>query len=307
MANAIPLLEGTDASGGYLVPDNYVQDAFQRGVDRQSAIASLTPIRRVNGKREQLIEYVGRPTAAFTAEGADKNVTGAEYAAVTLNIKKITSTVLYTEELIEDAQSDPTVLVNQDVRAAFAYLIDGHAIGMVGGTNVTTSFDSALRSTTQTQEFVQADADGLADAISAAMETVEANGYNPTGAVLARDARAHLRNQRDTTGRPLYTDGFTQPTDNLWGLPLRYSTNLATLAGTAGAGRVVGIVGDFNQALLGLRTDMRVKFSDQATVNVSGTDHRLWQQNKVAALWETRVGFVAHDISRAFVAIINAA
>jgi hypothetical protein len=52
---------------------------------------------------------------------------------------------------------------------------------------------------------------------------------------------------------------------------------------------------------------MTVDFSNQATVDVGGTLHNLWQQNKVAARWEMRAGFVAHDLNKAFVAIINAA
>ncbi len=129
MSNAIPLLEGTAASGGYHVPDETVQGAFQRGIDRQSAVMALSRVRPVNGKKVQLTEYVGRPTAAFVAEGAAKTATGAEYAQVTLDIKKIAAIVMYTEELIEDAQDDPTVLINNDVRAAFADLIDSHALG----------------------------------------------------------------------------------------------------------------------------------------------------------------------------------
>ncbi|MFL6288664.1 MAG: hypothetical protein ACJ73L_09725 [Actinomycetes bacterium] len=66
-------------------------------------------------------------------------------------------------------------------------------------------------------------------------------------------------------------------------------------------------MGDFFHALLAIRNDIRIKFSDQATVNVSGTDHRLWQQNKVASLWEMRLRLVAHDLNRAFASIINVA
>lgn len=310
MPNAIPLLEGTNASGGFLVPPEYVQNAFQRGIDRQSAVADLSTIRRVSGKQALLTEYVGRPTAAFTDEAADKHVTGAEYAQVTVDIKKITSTVIYTEELIEDAQSDPTLLVNADVRAAFADLIDKHALGWSSAGAIVSQFNSELAETSQSVEYVQADQDGLADAISAAMAIIEGNGYQATGAILANDGRAVIRNARDNDGRPLFGSGgggFVQPTDQMWGVPIRYSTNLQTFAGAAGAGRVVGIVGDFSGALLAVRNDIRVKFSDQATVNVSGTDHRLWQQNKVASLWEARVGFVAHDLNRRFVKILNAA
>lgn len=311
MANAIPLLEGTNASGGFLVPDADVGTIFQRGLNRQSAVASMPGlrVRRVNGKREKYTEYVGRPTVATVAEGADKPATGAEYAQVTLDIVKAAAIVLYTEELIEDAQEDPTILVNQDVRAAFADYVDSNALGRTSAGTIVGAFNSELSETTSTVE-IGTTGDALAKAVSSAMATIEGNGYMPTGAILAHDARQHLRDSRSALDAtlPLYSNGaFEQPTDSLYGLPLRYTTNLQTFAGAAAAGRVVGVVGDFSQAVLAIRNDIRVKFSDQATVNVSGTDHRLWQQNKIASLWETRLGFVAHDINRAFVAIINAA
>jgi hypothetical protein len=50
-------------------------------------------------------------------------------------------------------------------------------------------------------EYVQAEEDALANAVSSAMETIEANGYNPNGVVLARDSGAALRNARDGDGR----------------------------------------------------------------------------------------------------------
>jgi HK97 family phage major capsid protein len=307
MANAIPLLGGTPASGGYLAPDQFVQGAFQRGIDRQSAVAGLAQVRRVGTKTVKFTEYVGRPTAAFVDEAAAKAATGAEYAQVTVDIKKIASIVMYTQELLEDAQEDPQLLINQDVRAAFANLIDAHALGYSDGTAITSQFNSELATTTSTVEYVQADEDALANAISSAMATVEGNGYTPNGVILANDGRTVLRNARDADGRPLFTNGFEREPGSIYGLDLRYTTNLDRFATAAAAGNVVGVVGDFTHALLAIRSDITVDFSDQATIDVSGTKHDLWQQNKVAARWECRVGFVAHDLNRSFVAIVNAA
>jgi HK97 family phage major capsid protein len=314
MANAIPLLEGTAASGGYLVPDNFNGLLFERGINRQSAVLGMPGlrVRRVNGKREKFTEYVGRPTVATVGEGADKPATGAEYAEVTLDIVKAATIVMYTEELIEDAQDDPTILINADVRAAFSDYIDSNALGRNAAGVITGSFNSELSETTQTVELANTGGDRLAVAVSAAMGLVEGNGYTPTGMILAHDARQHFRDARmaTETTQQVYSASegqFIQPTPMLYNLPIGYTTNLQTLAGAAAAGRVVGVVGDFSQALLAIRNDIRIKFSDQATVNVSGTDHRLWQQNKVASLWELRLGFVAHDLNRAFTAIVNTA
>jgi HK97 family phage major capsid protein len=267
-------------------------------------------VRRVSGKREKFTEYVGRPTVATVAEGADKPVTGAEYAEVTCDIVKAATIVMYTEELIEDAQEDPTILINQDVRAAFSDYIDSNALGRNAAGTIVSAFNSELTETTQTIE-LGTTADRVALAVSGAMGLVEGNGYNPTGIILAHDAKQHFRDARmaTETTQQVYAaqeGAFVQPTPTLYGLPIGYTTNLQTFAGAAAAGRVVGVVGDFSQALLAIRNDIRIKFSDQATVDVGGTQHRLWQQNKVASLWEMRLGFVVHDLNRAFAAIINA-
>ena len=312
MANAIPLLEGTDASGGFLVPDGQAGIVFERGLNRQSAVAGMPGlrVRRVNGKREKLTEYVGRPAVATVAEGAPKPPTGAEYAQVTLDMVKGAATIMYTQELIEDAVEDPTILINNDVRAAFADWLDSNALGRTSSGAITGAFNSELSETSQTVE-IAATGDALAKAVSAAMALIEGNGYNPTGAILSWTAKANLRDAR-TTGDasiPLYTGGvtggFTQPDPVLYGIPLRFTTNLQAL-GAPGAGRVLGVVGDFSQAVLGIRQDIQVDFSDQATIDVGGTLHHLFQQNKVASRWEARMGFVAHDLNRAFVAIVDA-
>lgn len=308
MANAIPLLEGTDASGGYLVRDTYGQ-TLQNKIQREAAALSLARVDRVPGKRQKYTVYAGRPTATFVNEAAAKGVTGAEFAEISVDVKKIATNVLYTEELLEDAREDPTVLVSADVEAAFSDLIDAHLLGYQAGSSITTQFNSALRATTQTVE-VGTGADAIPLAVSEAIADIEANGGRPNGLIVNPDVRKVLRDARtagDAT-KPLYTDGFAnREQDTFYGLAARYSTNLPTFSGTAGAGRVVGIVGDFSHLRVAMRKDIVVRTSDQATVDVSGTLHHLWQQNKVAFQWEMRLGAVCHDLNRQFVALVNAA
>jgi HK97 family phage major capsid protein len=304
------LLEGTNASGGFLVPDADAGIFFERGLNRQSAVLGMPGlrVRRVTGKREKYTEYVGRPTFATVAEAAAKPVTGAEYAQVTLDIVKGACIVMYTQELIDDAVDDPTVLINNDVRAAANDWLDSNALGRNAAGTIVGAFNSELSETTTTVE-LGTGGDAIARAISSAMATLETNGYQPTGAILSYDAKASLRDARMTveTATPLFQpfDTASAP-GTIYGIPLRYTTNLQTFAGAAAAGRVVGVVGDFSQAVMAIRQDITVAFSNQATVDVSGTLHNLWQQNKVASRWEMRAGFVVHDLNRAFVAIINA-
>jgi HK97 family phage major capsid protein len=312
MANAVPLLEGTNASGGFLVPDADAGLFFSKGLNRQSAVASMPglKIRRVSGKREKYTEYAGRPTFATVAEGAAKAATGAEYAQVTLDIVKGACIVMYTQELIDDAVDDPTLLINDDVRGAAADWVDTNALGRNAAGTIVGAFNSELSETTQTQELANTGGDAIPKAISAAIGKIRGKGYNPTGAILAWDAEQSLRDARMAveTSSPLFQPfGNSAAPDNIYGLPLRYTTNLQPFSTAAGAGVVVGVVGDFSQAVLAIRQDVTVDFSNQATVDVSGTLHNLWQQNKVAARWEMRAGFTAHALNDAFCAIVNTA
>lgn len=299
-------MEGTSASGGTLViPASYGQTLVNM-IQRESAALALARVQRVNTTKALYSVYAGRPTAAFVAEAAAKPVTGAEYTELAINVKKMATIVMYTEELLDDARQDPSVLVNADVSTAFTYLIDAHILGYSAGSQITTSFDAALRASTTTVEYDQTK--DLALAVSAAMAKVEANGYQPTGAIFNPDARQVLRDARTTFGTPLFTQAFGQdrPGMDIYGLQWTFSNNLPTLQGSAGAGRVVGIVGDFNQGIAAIRQDLSMSFSDQATVDVSGTLHHLWQQNKRASRWEMRMGFNTHDVNNAFCLILNA-
>lgn len=307
MPNAIPLLEGTPGSGGYLVRDSFGPTLIN-AINRESAIAGLATIRQVNTKTEKYTVYMGRPTAAFVAEAAPKPVTGAEFTQAQVDMKKMATTVLYTEELLEDAAEDPTALISTDVRAAFADLADSHALGYNAAGVVSSQFNSSLAATTQTVE-LGSTADALAVAVSTAMGYIEGNGYRPSGIVLANDGRVYLRQARgagDFAAMPLYTPGFQREPDEMYGLPIRYTTNLTPFASSPGAGKVVGLIGDFSQSILAMRKDIEISASTQATVDIGGTLHHLWQQNKTGVLWEARMGFMAHDINRAFCAIVNA-
>ena len=281
MANAIPLLEGTDAAGGYLVSDTYGQ-TLQNTVRRNAAVLELSRVDRVPGKRQRYTVYAGRPTAAFVAEGAAKPVTGFELAEVVVDVKKIATIILYTEEIIEDAREDPSVLVSADVESAFADLIDQHSLGYANGAAIVGQFNTELTNTTQTTE-LGAGADALAVAVSAALEQVESNGGKPNGIVAAGDVRGHLRDQRgagDNAANPVYTNGYNREPDSLYGLPIRYTSNLRPFATAAGVGVVKGIVGDFSQALLGIRNDVRRKVSTEATVDAVSYTHLTLPTNR---------------------------
>jgi HK97 family phage major capsid protein len=307
MANNTPLSGLSDAAGGILLPTAQGQ-LLTNGLLREAgAIALAGDARTTSSRREAFAIWNGNPTAEFVGEGGTKPVTGAEFAGGTLNIKKVASIVTFTDEMIEDVQSgDLNVLVDSGIREAISDVVDAHAVGLDSGTAITGAFDTELVNTTQTVEYDSSKPDGLQLAVSAAMGTLEANGYSQNLGILhSGDVARYIRDARLTTvgaGTATAEGLYTNPADPFYGVPRFVSTNLNTISETAGAGKVVAIVAYRPNLHVRIRHDVRVKPSQEATVG--GTS--LYQNDLTALRYVTRLGFWAHDLNRAGVKITNA-
>ena len=313
MPNFIPIAGTSDAAGGHLIQPEYANPLVD-AIARSSAVARLANFEKTSTRKRKYPRLIGRPTAAFVGEGADSAATGAEFGSVEVNIKKISTTVLYTEEELEDAYADPQALVGPEVEEAFADLIDAHVLGLAAGAAITTSFDADIHSQIPAGGQVElgATADALAVAVSAGMAYVEGQGLRPNGLATALDLNQHIRDARDANGRPLYQGAMDavgandgQPMPTFFGLRQATTTNLDAFP--AAAGKVAAIGGDWSRTKGLIRRDMTVRVSTEATVNVSGTDHRMFQQEKVAVKYTMRLGFNGHELNKAFFEVRNAA
>lgn len=315
MANNTPLSGLSDAAGGILLPT--AQGALlTNGVLQEAGALSFAGDARTTGsRREAFTIWNGTPTAEVVGEGGTKPVTGAEFAGGTLNIKKIASIVTFTDEQLEDVQNgDMNVLVDSGVRDAIADVADANAVGKDSGTNITGAFDSELTSTTQTVEWDSTKQDGISLAVSAAMGSLEANGYgknpnnlgillHPSFARTIRDARITGVSGGGTASATVsaLSQGLYQAVDPFYGLPIFTSTNLNTFAEAAGANKVIAVVAHRPNIHVRIRHDVRVKVSTEASVG--GTS--LYQNDLTGFRYVTRLGLWVHDLNRAVVAITN--
>ena len=317
MANQIPFSGLSDAAGGIVLPVEQGQ-LLTNGLLRETAALSIAGDRRsTNSRREQFPIWLGLPTADFVGEGGTKPVTGGEFGGGTINIKKVASIVLFTDEMIEDVQSgDLNVLVDSGVREAIADVIDANVLGKDSGTNITTNFDTMLRSTTSTVEVAAASgaapaAEQLRLGISAAMGSLEANGYNDMGLIIPGDVARFIRDARAVPGGTVAgTDPlFGGPTaDPFYGIQRATSTNLNGIQEAAGANKIKAFVVSRPNLHVRIRHDVRVSSSREASVVVGGQPgvRSLWQENLTGVRYETRLGFWVHDLNRAVVAITDA-
>jgi hypothetical protein len=314
MANQVPLSGLTDAAGGYLLPDEQGQ-LLTTGILNQAAAFSVAgDVRTTTSRRTEFPIWLGEPTAGFVGEAGTKAVTGAEFDQGTLNIKKVASIVLFTDEQIEDVQNgDLNVLVDSGVRDAISKVIDQNAIGRDNGNAVTGNFDTELCDTTAKVELDLSKQDALATAVSAAMGTLETNGYtdpSQMALILASDAPRHLRDARQTSGgtasATAQAEGlYISNADPLYGVEASFSSNLDRINATAGSNKTVGLLVYRPNLHVRVRSDITVSASSEATVVSSGVTRNLWQENLTGLRYETRVGFFVHDLNRAVVKINN--
>jgi hypothetical protein len=69
---------------------------------------------------------------------------------------------------------------------------------------------------------------------------------------------------------------------------------------------LLGVVGDWNEAIWGTVEGIKISFSDQATLTDGSGSINLWQQNMFAVRAEIEIGFVVAD-PKAFVFYTTAA
>lgn len=313
MANNTPLSGLSDAAGGILLPPEQGALLTNGVLQEAGAIALAGDARTTSSRREAFTIFNGTPTAEVVGEGGTKPVTGAEFAGGTLNIKKIASIITFTDEMIEDVQNgDVNILVDSGVRNAIADVADANLVGKDSGTNIVGAFDSELTSTTQTVEVDLSKQDGLQIAVSAAMGSLEANGYRSNIGILhSADTARYIRDARtigvsgggtaSVTSTNLPVGLYANPADPFYGLERFVSTNLNTLSEAAGANKVVAVVAARDNIHVRVRHDVRVARSNEATVG--GTS--LWQNDLTGLRYVTRLGAWVHDLNRAVVAITN--
>jgi hypothetical protein len=306
MANQTPLSGLSDAAGGIILPEAQGALLTNGVLQEAGALALAGDSRSTSSRREAFAIWQGTPTAEFVGEGGTKPVTGAEFGGGTLNIKKVATIITFTDEMLEDVQNgDLNVLVDSGIRSAIVDVVDAHAIGLDSGSHISGSFDSELQATTQTVEYDATKPDGLQLAVSAAMGSLEANGYRDLGVLHSGDLARHVRDARiQTVGAGTATAQalYAPNSDPLYGLPRFTSTNLNNIGGTAGVGNVVAIVASRPNLHVRIRKDVTVTPSREATVG--GTS--LYQLDLTALRYVTRLGFWVHDINRSVVKIVNA-
>ncbi len=252
----------------------------------ESAVMRLARRIDLPGRGVAVPVITADPEAAWVGETAAKPVSNPTVGTKIMTPYKLAVVVPFSNEFRRDAAALYDELVRR-LPLALAQKFDATVVGAVQAPGA--NFD-ALGSA-QTQEIGTAAYAGLV----AADADIAANGGIMNGIALAPQGRSAILGATDLDGRPLFINSAAEgaipmilgaPT--VLGKGIYDSTN-----------NVVGIAGDWTQAMYGTVEGVVIDYSSDATLTYtsggSTVTINLFQQNMFAVRAEIEIGFVADD------------
>lgn len=247
------LLEGVDASGGFLTPETLAAEVIDRL--RAKGRTFQAGVRTVPMASDTLMfaRLSGGVTPAWKNEGdliADQSMT---FDRVTLKPQTLPLLVRISQELFDDLSPEASAIIEEELLSALALELDRVILRGSGALPEPRGILNQAGVTTQSLGTNGATLNGYQD-FATAIGTIRSNNLEPTGAIVNAKTAASIDKLTDTLGQPL---GKPPSVENL---PFLVSNVLPSnlTQGTSGAICSEAYVAQFDQVLVGLRTDIRI-------------------------------------------------
>ena len=261
--------------------------------------AAMSLIRKVPlGASGQAFPIVtSRPTANWTAEGAQKHTTEAGLGLVKMEPKKLTAIAVASQEVIRANPGGYSETLAGLLADAFARAFDLAVFHNKGGDgNGTSPFETTLAATTKSVTLGAAAGTNTYDDLVKAM-ALNLQGTpkkQVTGFAFDTGFEIDLLNAKDTAGHPLFAEAaYTGAVPALRsGSVLGRTTYMHE---NVGLDKTVGFAGDWTKAAWGTVGGITMDVSTEATVTIGGQLVSLYENNLVAIRAEAEYGFALAD------------
>ena len=275
------------------LPADVSQEILQK-TQQASAIMRLARQIALPGRGVQIPVITSDPAAAWVAETGAKAVSNPGLSTKLMQAYKLAVIVPFSDEFRRDAAALYDALVAR-LPLALAQKFDQTVIGAVDkpGEN----FDSFALCTAQAL-VPSGDATTYDGLVAAYTDIAEHNG-SVNGFALSPAAIGLLLGAKDTTGRPIFiADVANGPGARLIGAPVVesrgvYKTGAAGVGTAPGTPALVGIAGDWTQAMYGTVEGVQIRFADQTGLTINSSQVNLWEHNMFAVRAEIELGFRA--------------
>jgi HK97 family phage major capsid protein len=246
--------EGTDAAGGFTVPDVLGAQFFDRARNAMVAIKAGAQTVPMSSDTLSIARLASGPSLAWKAENASITAGDLTLERVQFVAKALPILVKLSVELSEDSVNVEQI-IERELSAALAGELDRVALRGSGSSNEPTGIRSQSGVTVQnlaTNGATPADFDFLLDAGFA----VAQDNWTPSARIYSARTAKTLAKLKDTTGQPLRAPEALAAWPELVTNAIPVNLTIGTSTDCSEA-----YVGDFRELLVGVRTSFRLEVS----------------------------------------------
>jgi HK97 family phage major capsid protein len=259
-----------------------VSQEIMAKTQEDSAIMRLARQIALPGRGTSIPVITSDPEASWVGETYSKPVSNPGLATKVMRAYKLAVIVPFSNEFRRDVASLYDALIERLPRA-LAMKFDATVFG--NGDKPGDDFDNFAAVTTQSLA-----SDAYAGLVAADTD-VALHGGVVNGYAISPQMRGILLGAEDTSHRPIFINTVSDgAVDRLLGAPVVLSKG----AFVSGSPAVVGVAGDWSQAMYGTVEGVRIDYSSDATLTVNDSTINLFQQNMFAVRAEIEVGFRAN-------------
>lgn len=277
------------------LPTEVSADIIQKTQDA-SAIMQLAQKVVLPGPGLTIPMITSDPEASWVTETDSKSVANPGLSTKTMKGYKLAVIVPFSDEFARDYDALYDALIAR-LPGALAKKFDATVFS---GTTPGTGFDVLTTCQNQSIDVNASGEGGFYKALVAADVDIASHGGDVNGFAMSPQARGEMLSALDRDDRPIFINNVADGAiPRLLGQPVVYSKGLYK-AGNAASGSAVpakpdllGVAGDWTQAMYGTVEGVKIDISNQATLTIGTGAVNLWQRNMFAVRAEIEVGFVA--------------
>ena len=260
------MLGSSDTAGGYVLTPSVGAQIVDLARSASVAMAAGAQTLRMPTREMTIAKIASDPTSYWRAEGQAVTSADAALASVTLQAKTLAAIVPVSIELLEDAPNVAAIL-QQTLQKSLGQKLDEAILTGVGAENEPLGIRNHTGVNAATGVGTPTDWSDITAAVSAILADNYAGELSGLAWVAHPRDGATYDGLQDTANQPLQLTP--------WAAALRrfYTTAMPSTEG-GGSNESAGIVGDFSQVLVGMRTSgivIRILDSGTATDADSNT------------------------------------
>lgn len=279
--------------GVYLTPEQ--SNEIWTGVVKQSAVTQLATGVKLPGSGMEYDTLGDMSAAKWVSETDEKSVDKPTIGSRVMKPFKVAKIVPVSEEFVRD-KSALWSRIKEKAAQSIAQTIDQTFL-----TGLITAPSTENMDTLKDAQTVSIGSGKYADFAKIAT-TVLTNDGDLNGIALSPHGLAKVLAATDSNDHPLLVPSQSTEIGALFGARVVKSPwghvpeiKADTSHSISASKEVFGVAGDWTYAMYGTVEGIKMKISDQATINDGGRQINLWQRNMIAFLVEAEIGFIVRD------------